>query len=666
MKSSPSASESSPQIRSSLRHRLYYYYHHQVYRHSSVCFSHATLSPSALKAGEMDVLARAGLVDLDEDALAHPRRSPALSSWPVPPPLFLRQKTLSTSQDPFPPSPSTPPPKRVPPNLINTALPPELLLSIFTLLTHSIADHGAHWSYSPSWLSLTHVCRTWRSLALSSPLLWTRISFSRSTGDLANAMLSRSGDAELDIAYGDRLARMPPLQLYTALSPRHLRRTSYLRLNVTRALLAHLAARLPPDAPSLRRLHIDLVDGMHAPGAGHALPGIANLHAGELRVLILDGVPIPSSAPLLTHSHLLTELVISGIPRPARWSVSSALLLLSHTPHLKRLSLIHAIEEDYPDDAPASPLSLVHLERATIHAPTPAVSSFLSSLTASSAESTTRYTLSCAAREEGHTALAGAVSLSLRSGCIERLDVSFGLTEFAVRCYTSSPSGAMHMALELHLEPERVLSAPHSSGRASLLDLMRSPLTASTFENVRRLRVMNDGAICRDDMRVMYRALAGRIEGPLEEFGCHVRDMEYDREGGEEGIGTFLRGARRIGVKIGSWIPDDERFGRTGRDWARGCIRAWAFPSPAPSTRSKPLNSPRSGSGPNEGEAVLEEVVIDERERYSGAALRCLLGLDPDPPRQDAGEEGERGGGEEPPWVVEQKQRRTPVVGPTS
>ncbi|KZV62438.1 hypothetical protein PENSPDRAFT_658113 [Peniophora sp. CONT] len=278
----------------------------------------------------MDVLTRAGLVELDEDIMRSPHRSPNLSRWATPP-LLLKRYPIPPEL-PLSSNASLELAKPIPHNLINLVLPPELLLAIFSCLTHSISDTGPNWHYSPHWLTLTHVCTHWRITALSSPLLWSRISFAHP--DLASVMLSRSRDAPLDIAYGDRLARLPPLGVYTALA--QLSRIVRLRLNVTRALLAHLAARLPISAPSLRRLHIDLVDGVRAPGAAHALPGIADLQAPGLRVLLLDGVPLPPTASLLVRSTQLTELVLSGIPGPVRWCVAG----MSRIPQLVRLLLV--------------------------------------------------------------------------------------------------------------------------------------------------------------------------------------------------------------------------------------------------------------------------------------------------------------------------------------
>ncbi|KZV61520.1 hypothetical protein PENSPDRAFT_658828 [Peniophora sp. CONT] len=561
----------------------------------------------------MDVLTRAGLVELDEDVLRSPHRSPNLSRWATPSNLL---KHYPNPLDlPLPSPSSTSLAKPIPQNLINLTLPPELLLFIFSSLTHSISDTGPNWHYSPHWLTLTHVCTHWRITALSSPLLWSRISFAHP--DLASAMLSRSRDAPLDIAYGDRLARLPPLGVYTALA--QLSRISKLRLNVTRALLAHLAARLPISAPSLRRLHIDLVDGVRAPGAAHALPGIADLQASQLRVLILDGVPLPPTASLLVRSTQLTELVLSGIPRPARWCVADMLRTLSRMPHLIRLLLVHAVEEDYDDEEPGPDIALHKLEQLTVHAATPAVSALVSSITSNPQ---TRYTLSCAARVPEDTALSSSIPPILRTGVLKQLDVAFQLTQFSVRGYTECDGPCV---LEMLLEPERVLDAKHSSGRASLIELVQS---TADFSSVEQLNVMNDGAISRDDMDLIYDALARRIPSPID-FGVHVRDMDYD--GGALGS-TFLCHARRIRVRIGSWLPDDDRFGCTGRDWAVACIRKWSFDS-------------SEGS-----EGSLEELVLD-KESFTGTKLLCLLGLDP-PSSPEA---------ENPPWMQKRPSSRIPV-----
>ncbi|KAF9492186.1 hypothetical protein BDN71DRAFT_1397071, partial [Pleurotus eryngii] len=49
-------------------------------------------------------------------------------------------------------------------------LPPEILSTIFGTLHRDIVQH----SYQ-EWIAVTHVCRTWRNIALDDPLLWSDI-----------------------------------------------------------------------------------------------------------------------------------------------------------------------------------------------------------------------------------------------------------------------------------------------------------------------------------------------------------------------------------------------------------------------------------------------------------------------------------------------------------
>lgn len=79
-------------------------------------------------------------------------------------------------------------------------LPNEILLWIFKLVTREECECEASsysWISVPAWvLSIPHVCRRWRSLALGSPTLWTRISPHFSLG-CYEAHLERAGRANL-------------------------------------------------------------------------------------------------------------------------------------------------------------------------------------------------------------------------------------------------------------------------------------------------------------------------------------------------------------------------------------------------------------------------------------------------------------------------------------
>lgn len=81
-------------------------------------------------------------------------------------------------------------------------LPEELVVHIFKIVAASA-------STSSRWIHVTHVCRHWRNIALSTPTLWTKILTSPGP-DFATACLERSGtDMPLEIFWRNRHAHAP-------------------------------------------------------------------------------------------------------------------------------------------------------------------------------------------------------------------------------------------------------------------------------------------------------------------------------------------------------------------------------------------------------------------------------------------------------------------------
>jgi hypothetical protein len=57
-----------------------------------------------------------------------------------------------------------------------------------------------HFPMNKPLITMTHVCRSWRNVLLSTPSLWTQIDFSMSTkSQQAEGFLRRSGNQPLDI-----------------------------------------------------------------------------------------------------------------------------------------------------------------------------------------------------------------------------------------------------------------------------------------------------------------------------------------------------------------------------------------------------------------------------------------------------------------------------------
>ena len=73
---------------------------------------------------------------------------------------------------------------------------------IFILIPHYFArgsgDHDPFPMNIPL-ITMTHVCRSWRTVLLSTPNLWTRIDFSTSKSKQARGFIGRSGKQLLDI-----------------------------------------------------------------------------------------------------------------------------------------------------------------------------------------------------------------------------------------------------------------------------------------------------------------------------------------------------------------------------------------------------------------------------------------------------------------------------------
>ncbi|KAI0700837.1 hypothetical protein C8T65DRAFT_657307 [Cerioporus squamosus] len=80
-------------------------------------------------------------------------------------------------------------------------MPPEILVNIFQLVQWATGWQSYTSQTTPAWISFTWVCRRWRDVALSAPLLWTSIrhaGFPR-TRNWLPVFLERTAGAPLDV-----------------------------------------------------------------------------------------------------------------------------------------------------------------------------------------------------------------------------------------------------------------------------------------------------------------------------------------------------------------------------------------------------------------------------------------------------------------------------------
>ncbi|KAJ7678168.1 hypothetical protein DFH06DRAFT_1465928 [Mycena polygramma] len=225
-------------------------------------------------------------------------------------------------------------------------------------------------SLSPTFL--THICRTWRDIALTTPTLWRAIPFYTDTAivpfarrlEIFNLWLSRSShyplSIEIVIQYQDQglecLVDEDPdghsmtdnvSEVVTA-AALHSARWEYLKLHVRTNVFPTIGTPMP----LLRCLDLDLEDDCHAKDIGefHSLP--------VLRTLILNLDDLAASTVDLPWAQLTSFTLTNALPE----ACSS---LLQQTPHLVHCKL--QLTQIYGNGHPVQPpdITLSRLESLT-------------------------------------------------------------------------------------------------------------------------------------------------------------------------------------------------------------------------------------------------------------------------------------------------------------
>lgn len=111
-------------------------------------------------------------------------------------------------------------------------IPPEILSYIFSFCTpqfEGFQDFGGGSKVEPDrrWLAFSHICSSWRQLALADPTLWTCPNFSDT--EFAEAMMKRAGSVMLQISLAESedlrvtLAKRPGVEQLSLASATHVR-----------------------------------------------------------------------------------------------------------------------------------------------------------------------------------------------------------------------------------------------------------------------------------------------------------------------------------------------------------------------------------------------------------------------------------------------------------
>ncbi|KAK7052826.1 hypothetical protein VNI00_004145 [Paramarasmius palmivorus] len=237
-------------------------------------------------------------------------------------------------------------------------IPADVLVYIFMLCVQ-IQERGdwiAIRYYGRRWFSFSHVCQTWREIALGCASLWTKPDFNFPY--LAKQMLERSKPALLDIEFehdlldSEKTWSIKEGVLLRALL--HPDRIQSLRLRLRRTdkdpAEKLLSALTKINAPSLRLLEVHV--GIFCVG-GLTLPhGFFEGNTPRLSHLQLHSCIIPSASPLLSNLTHLRLLCISQYP--------SFLNVLRKTPLLVSLEITFPCPEL---DSDGGLVFLPHLQR---------------------------------------------------------------------------------------------------------------------------------------------------------------------------------------------------------------------------------------------------------------------------------------------------------------
>ncbi|KAH9943810.1 hypothetical protein B0H21DRAFT_474686 [Amylocystis lapponica] len=251
------------------------------------------------------------------------------------------------------------------PDAYIACIPDDVLHEIFYLVVASSRTLGEYrhtkqnGSGSIMGIALSHVCRYWRTMALSSPQLWTFFHIVAHTKPaMLREFLARSGMAPLTVLFegpDTYWISVEHMRVNARILAPHAHRIA--EFEATKLLQGDarcMLALFTAPAPCLRtlRLHVDeyMSEMEHIPVFAGQMPSLRNVS--------IDGL----SLPWVPYSNL-TSLVISHHPAPPLTELVS---VLQHCPDLELLVLVLRVVSGDEDVAEPSPIALPRLQRLAL------------------------------------------------------------------------------------------------------------------------------------------------------------------------------------------------------------------------------------------------------------------------------------------------------------
>ncbi|KAL7280716.1 hypothetical protein ACG7TL_005658 [Trametes sanguinea] len=238
-------------------------------------------------------------------------------------------------------------------------LPPEILAEIFALVSTTQYEESWRRHYGSSqvykWLSVAHVCRVWRAIALDTPRLWSRIVLTRPEVD--KEVLARSKKAPLWISANIHHQDDERAALLNTIMEDSVR-LKELHLTGPARALQHLSAKWTNRADALEFLSLNSAYRLFDHASFFATPPLsANLFSGHvprLRHLSICRLNVGWTSPLFCSTLRTLTIDARNEHSDSTGEFSHLLDALDNMQFLEKLSLTDAVPR-LPDEVVAIP-----------------------------------------------------------------------------------------------------------------------------------------------------------------------------------------------------------------------------------------------------------------------------------------------------------------------
>jgi hypothetical protein len=231
-------------------------------------------------------------------------------------------------------------------------LPKDAFILIPRFFTNEEHDWNAFPMNKPL-ITMTHVCRSWRNVLLSTPSLWTQLDFATRDSKQAIGFLRRSGDLLLDVS--EYLQDDHNVEPFLSTTLRNIHRLQRLDLNSCLQNLERVLTQFTRPAPELKHLQIandpNITDrDMKLPRTifGGRLPKLTSLSLMHFRTNLRD-----LNLPSLTQFDFTTGTKIS---------VRDLTSFFERCPSLELIKLYLSYESQLPTTPPQKRILLPALK----------------------------------------------------------------------------------------------------------------------------------------------------------------------------------------------------------------------------------------------------------------------------------------------------------------